>query len=215
MAGFKDTDYFKDLIEFVEEIEKTPESKRDSSDENDEEWAGSRDIEQTLEYARYGYEIENIETEMEGLEAHAEARLEPQHDVAGSMVDMGRYMSGEPECMIDFKFTEANNKYIHLMIGTIEAAGLKTKQMHNRAVAIASIVDNLEDNGYRLKLSLVMANTRFTTGRRDGSSQGNFTIVTIKDYDDIVPIANIAGVLHPSFYRRGIFQYWEGLRSWC
>lgn len=194
---------FNTIGEFIDESQRTPQSKRDSSVKRGD-WSGSKDMAETLDIADNGYELDMIDTILEGIRSNEAIEVQPYYDVSGCEVNVGLYLSGEPECMLEYNVQEATN-FIHIVMGVVESAFVDKEQILNRAAAMTSIVDNLENNGYRVKLSMVIANQGGFT-----KTQHLFTLVGIKDYQEHMDIARVAGILHPGFYRRLIFCYWEG-----
>lgn len=204
-------DYFDNLPEFLGETLKTPSHKRKSSVKNSYRFTGTHDIDESIKYAEYGVDLDKIEVEMKEVEGNTREQLQASFDVSGSEVEMGMYMQGLPECMVEYNMHEVANKFVHIVIGVTEAGGINSQSIINRAAAVASIIDNLENNNYRVRLSMAIGNSGF---KRDSGMEGNMTIVDIKDYDEIMPISNLSGLLHVGFFRRLIFLYWEGHQKW-
>lgn len=207
---FDSCDRFYSLSEFIDTSINTPrtnESKGNSSEKERSGWAGSKDMAETLEIAENGYELDKISAELEGIKSAERYELNQSFQVSGSEVDLGMYMEDIPECMVEFDMIESK-KFVNLIIGVVESAGISSEQIMHRAVAVCSIIDRLESNNYRVKLSLSIANIQFST-----NGHKNWTYVDVKGYKEPMSIAHMAGILHTGFYRRLIFRYWEGHKN--
>jgi hypothetical protein len=126
--------------------------------ENDAKWAGGT-RQEAIDALLHGHApttaaVRRIVDELECLApAVAPATC---YDVTGDAPDIGRYLSGEPECMLSWTTEE------QLRILSVElmlAYGGDTRAlMAARAGAVsAAIVDRLESSGYRVELSVRMA----------------------------------------------------------
>lgn len=207
---FDSLDRFYSLDEFIETSINTPrtnESRGNSSESNGKDFCGTETMEETLEIAENGYELDKISAELEGIRSAERYELNQSFQVSGSEVDLGMYMEDIPECMVEFDMIEAK-KFVNLIIGVVESAGISDEQIMHRAVAVCSIIDRLESQNYRVKLSLSIANINFST-----NGHKNFTYVDVKGYKEPMSIAHMAGILHTGFYRRLIFRYWEGHKN--
>lgn len=204
-------DRFESIEDFIQTATTSKRNKPSSKESYTSEharksWAGSKSLKHTLEIAKNGYELDKIDSQIDSLKAtESQYEMESVFSVSGGDPDLGLYMSGEPECMIDFTAIEAN-KFVHLVIGVTEGAGTSSEQILNRATAVCSVIDRLENRKYRVRLSMGIVNVNFNSKERIT----NCTIVKIKDYKEPMSIAEVAGVLHTGFYRRMIFRYWEG-----
>jgi hypothetical protein len=90
------------------------------------------------------------------------AKPEIVYDVIGNGgIDMGRYMTGEPECMIDWLETDVplheriGGKIIHIVVNMAASAGISANIMQRRGAAVMALVDALEQAGKRVDITLV------------------------------------------------------------
>ena len=207
---FKYIQHFESLDSFIDTAITSKRAKGEhysySSEKEDSGWSGSESLQETLEIAENGYELDKISAELEAIESSEQYELRQSFQVSGGEVEIGRFMTGEPECMIEFDIIESN-KFVNIIIGVTESAGISSEQILNRAVSVCSIVDYLENNKYRVRLSLAIANVNI-----DHAQGIDLTVVDVKDYKEPMSIARLAGILHTGFYRRLIFRYWEGLK---
>lgn len=208
-------DYFPSIPNFVEYIDGY-EQKKDrrllegSSHTGSKSFTGTKDMAQSMEYAREGYELDKIDAELKEIKGTDKFELNPAFDVAGNEVEMGLFMTGVPESMIEYNIDEVKNKYVHLIIGASEACGISSNQIVNRSAAICSIVDMLENNQYRVRLSYLFAGRGFGHSMNEKHS----LLIDIKDYNTPMDMALLAGMLHPGFLRRLVFGFLELHPNW-
>ena len=88
-----------------------------------------------------------------------------QYDVAGSVVDVGRYLAGDPECMGDWADSPAKTaKHLHLAVSW-GVNGCDTEAYALRGAAYMALIDALEaSRQYRLHLYAVAYATEFSGG---------------------------------------------------
>ena len=75
-----------------------------------------------------------------------------QHDVVGGAVDVGAYMTGEPECMLAFVPQEAP-KTVAITVNVIASAFVNKEQIQARGEAVYAAVVALRSSGYLVNLS--------------------------------------------------------------
>ena len=207
MKTFK-TYHYDSLYEFIDQANKTPKHKRESCDVSGikrNEWSQSKSIKDALNIVRNGHELEKIDSKLDQIKTKEKHELEMSYNIAGMLPDVPEFLTGNPACMVNFEKMPTDVNYINLILQIDEASIIKADQFFNRAIAISSIINDLEVNGYRVKLSLCFV-VKFSKGTIG-------TIIDLKDYDQSLGLSEITGVLHPSFLRRIIFLWIEG-RSW-
>lgn len=79
--------------------------------------------------------------------------------IAGDYVDVGRYVTGEPECMVSFAEVRPTD-FIDVLLNIDMLASASVEQNVAYYAAAVSVVDSLERSGYRVKLSGVMYSDR-------------------------------------------------------
>ena len=201
--------YFNSLDEFVETANQTPQSYRKSSKTGSQSFTGCKSIESAIEITKNGFELDKLHTLLNGIKSVDKYEIESYYDIAGCEVEIGRMMAGEPECMLEFTMQE-QHKFIHLIIGLSEACGIDSEQILNRAAAICSIVDHLENNNYRTKLSITFYNPQMKNSSSSRDIDTHFIMVNIKEYMEPLSINKLAGVMHTGTNRRIYFMYMEG-----
>lgn len=177
-------------------------------------WAGCKSYEHAVDIARKGVELERATTALKQLE-HSRQEMVQVNDVTGSVVNMDAYLQGLPENMMEFPIVEEPTKFLNLLVEVGENSYVSSEQMVNKAIAIASVVDNLENNGYRISINVCDLNAfakSYTTGRESFSHDCILaTVVKIKDYHQSLSIGQLIGCCHPSFLRGLIFTHYYGI----
>jgi hypothetical protein len=116
-------------------------------------------------------------------------------DVSGAFVDVAAYLSGVPECMIDFTTENDDRNYVTIITDVAESAAVTTEKIAMKAALIKSIVDTLENQGTRV---------RVIASDLNGHTLILDTYVTVKEYDEPLHAATL-NALHPSFLRFALF----------
>ena len=120
----------------------------------------------------------------------------------GDYIDMGRYMTGEPECF-------GSNVYGRLVkrvriVYSISAAYYVNKAtILRKSIGISQIIDWLESQGVRTEVIAV-----------ESSEVGHFE-VTVKKFEDQFVYNDLLAVTHPEFLRRIFFRFAEYSPSWA
>lgn len=103
--------------------------------------------------------------DLEIAAAHAQRALQDEihtltpsatYDVTGAVVDVARYLSGEPECMIDFPLAELPSfgNFIRVVanIGICPVCAPSQETIRRRGEVIASLVVSLDAAGYGVEV---------------------------------------------------------------
>lgn len=127
---------------------------------------------------------------------------EVDYDVTGEYIDMGRFMSGEPECF-GSNVQGRINKRVRLIFGVGASSIVKSEVIHKRSLYFSQVVDWLEGNGIRTEL------IGFNT------SHCEYIEIVVKRFEDIFNYNDLLVVSHPDFFRRIIFRFIEYSPSWA
>lgn len=166
----------------------------------DEEWCGCKSYNHAIQIAREGLNLETIQTAMSELSIGVRPQ-EEIYSVSGSFVDIGRFIEGEPECMVSFEESQ-DTKFIDVKFLMSENAYVTPEVFTNKAIVLASIVDRLESSGYRVRL--------IACCRVGHSSHFSFDVdMVVKDYAENLSLGQLAGCVAVSFFRKVIFSIIE------
>jgi hypothetical protein len=131
------------------------------------------------------------------------------HDVSGSEVDMGRYLGGIPENMIEYLPVTISKagRTIALCASTCYSASVSVENIKRRGSAIVALALALEKAQHTCEL---WADISVNSSHLDGKATR--VRILVKGVHDIVDPAKIAfAFAHPAAYRMLGFTCWEGL----
>lgn len=128
----------------------------------DSEWAGTKSLEESLRFARYGGWNPDVATEFRDIfESHlpklrtyvADELIEGR-DVSGYEVDVAGYCIGEPEHMHEWLPCEniINKRAFCVLIGHSISSGVTPKEIFIRGQAVVALVRALATMGYELEV---------------------------------------------------------------
>jgi len=124
------------------------------------DWAGTPDWETAIRQARYGWpeglaRMSEMAARLERAVAQrARSRQEVFWDVAGSVVDVGRFVTGDPENMMEFEPQpqDARGRIFVLKVNLSASASVDSKVLFWRGAAIMGLTDLLEKNGFSVEI---------------------------------------------------------------
>lgn len=123
------------------------------------------------------------------IQKHEE--FEPRYDVTGEMVDVGTFLDGTPECMIDFPLEDVQSRKVKLYFDMTVSWKVSQETIINRGAAVLALLDyfksqNIEtelimftNGGYRLddgKLFNVCLSVRIDTENGYSRSMLNYML---------------------------------------
>jgi hypothetical protein len=124
-------------------------------------------------------------------------------DVCGSAIDMGAYMSGEPECMMSFPIVpeERQDKVLKVLLDPGASAGYSAEYLASRAAAVAALLDVLQVLGHSLEIWLA-------SPVKDGRISVHATVVKVNTAGRHVSLDDIMFWCgHPALLRRLVFTH--------
>lgn len=201
------------ISEMIDAMQHAPEQQeqsglRASSLKIDEwRWSDTKTMDEALELARYGWEegrqhlrqaVGRIALDqLVGRRPIVESRL----DFAGDEVDIGAYLHGEPEHMVDYQVRQdTHGKQAMMYVNASMASQVSSERIMQRGGALYAAIEALRTEGYSLGLTMV-----------DSTKNNYFSHYT--EYQ--IPVVRPGGYLdidtaafclaHPAFLRRGVF----------
>lgn len=175
---------------------------------NDNDFAGCS-LQDAITMAKYGWKdsqsIKEIAYDLQSLMTTPEFKNSYIYDHSGDEVDVGRFLSNEPENMIQYTVMEDNSSKLINLIANITFSGVvNTSTIYNRGACIVTLINKLEDLGYKVKLDL------FFSVRSKKTNRYFDILIGVKEYADTLDLDRIAYCLcHPSFLRRIILSILE------
>ena len=126
------------------------------------------------------------------------------YDVTGHYIDVGRYLTGEPECFgveVD-EGSEISTKVAGIRLNSCVSGSVSADDIINRGLTVLLAVDLLESCGIRCEVIVSQATEYCNT-----IEESNVTVKRAKDAVDIDRLAFT--IAHPSFFRRFGFAFCE------
>lgn len=191
--------------EFLADVSETglPKEKAKSEDYRQNAWQGSDSYEHMLEIVQNPVEFTKYVNEfIDEYNTQTEVtQMGMQYDVSGDYVDVGMFLSNEPECMVQFTNETVNKGYATVAISLNEGGDVSANIIHRKALMIASTVASLEEAEIRTQVIVCFAS-------KQKSNKINIESIKVKDFDQLFEI-NQLSCIHTSFYRRGYFRWVE------
>lgn len=180
--------------------------KKLSSDKDDFEFTHTHNFDEAVDLLRNGYEkpleqIKNgVETQTNAMTAQ---RTTVRNDVVGYAPCVPNAILGIPQSMINKEMIAKKAKIVNIIFDTTGAWYTTEEQFIKAGIAVLTIVNSLELNGYRVSLKVVFKNSR----EHDESVMGS---VTVKDWRQPLDLKKMAfPFCHPSMLRRFGFRWLE------
>lgn len=152
-----------------------------------------------------------VDALVEKIDADIAPRLQPAFqsyfDVSGGMVDVGRFLDGEPECMVETRLVEIAKpgRVVTLLISGGVMAGVDTASIIERGCAIVALVDSLEkmQHGCEIWLEMSCAKNRDATPK---TAPVLTHLVKLKSAEDAMDVDMLMfAIAHPARHRRMTF----------
>lgn len=154
-------------------------------------------------------EVDNLLTEVTERLADRLADLyKPAYDFGGAFVDMGRFVEGDPECMVNFQASSDNavGRVVKVVIAGTASWTIAQEWLMKRGVAVLSLIDTINKLGFGVELW--WDNT--VRGRGETKFTSFTTAVKLHDSSDTLDINSVMFALaHPSMLRRLTFSVQE------
>lgn len=125
-----------------------------------------------------------------------------RYDAAGERPDIGRFLSGDPACMMRHGHPKGHKPVITLVIDVAAVGMVTAQQMANFGAAVVAAVDKIESAGRRCAVLVSMASR----------ADRELIVPTwvIKNPEDPVDLAALAYAIgHPAAWRRLGFAIYE------
>lgn len=197
---------YNDPFELIEEGEQG-ERKHLHSRKVGSSFTMSRNWNHMKEIIREGENIPLLENAKEHIVQYTQQLDEALvYDTGGSYVDVGRFLDGEPECMVDFQDSQVSRKFCTVILNGAENASVDAGLMLKKAALTASLVETLEHHKVRCNLMLVYPVDGLSYER--ANNKDAIAAVTIKQHKDPLHLSAF-NAMHPSYFRRAVFGFIE------
>lgn len=218
--------YYDDLNEFWKFTMQDSKARRKSSRENHNiSWHGGLTWEETKEMAISGWregmlEIEKYRAKIVPIITEKVLRIRQTYSVVGYNVDVGAYLSNEPECFISREYEERNypGKIYKLVASISFSAAISPETIIQRGAMICALIDAIEYAGHRVE---VICNDAMSACSSEQCRKGQLKnrgwleiAVNVKKTNQPLEMTDLAFTLaHPAMLRRIMFSVAE-LTGW-
>ena len=203
---------FKSLTQLEDYIENTPLNELfrwaslPSSQENFNNWSGTKNFEEAIEILKNGYQV-GIEKLMGNIKCETKQVNDMagkiMYDIAGFQCSVPRYLQGIPTSMINKKIVPIKKKVITLNKCIDYTGGVSAKQILEYSTRTLQIIRKLEAQGYAVNLNIV-------DGYKCNGGYYEIIKIRVKSCNERINISKLAfPLLHPSMLRRLMFRYVE------
>jgi len=196
-------------------------------------WNGTRSFNEAVKLALTGWEegVEKVLKIRDKLEADIRGQIpisRLEFDVSGDFIDMGRYLTGEPENFgfdedTEFRRDSPIGKVIHIVVNIGASSTLDPKVIIARGATIAALISLLEMTGKRCEVDAVTATYSSNGSDNRGASKSWYvqlagytfsdmwlTRIRLKEANEPLEISKMVMMLaHPSALRRLVFAAYE------
>lgn len=201
-------DGLMDMLEYIEgrgiPMSNVSHKTKDSGNRNKDFYG--KTWSQYVDDVRYGNaeECQMFAGELDTLEDMMKTEKDAMvQDVSGDILDIGAYLDGTPECFRRKTRTETK-PLVRIAVDMGFSGKVKSKAVRNRAVGIAALVNELQQNGFSVDVRIVK--------RTDYCCSYN----EVKGYEmkmhincTPVDIGELSCLCHPCFQRRFCFSLVE------
>lgn len=178
---------------------------QDSTGHRDKgDWSGNVTWDEALILARMGWD-EQLSSAMEVAESaitmaeqeHLTDTFRPMWDVAGDEVDVGRFLSGEPECMIRFPVTRTSTagRVITMCASMSYSGSISAATIRKRGQAIVALAMALSKLGHNTELWMDL------TGQA-GKGTVKVRVLVKGANDELDPARIMFAFAHPAMLRQ-------------
>ena len=185
-----------------------------------ESWRGGSP-EEIMHAARYGWEKHLGDTLnlVESAVTHVERTTDvtdwsPVWDVTGGQVDIGQYLAGEPECMVDYppSKTSKAGRVITLCASTCYSASVSAEQLQARGTLVTAFALELARLGLSIELWADLTTfpgmSGSTTPLPDSKVLSHRVLVKAAN-DELDPARVLFAYAHPGMLRLLAFANWH------
>lgn len=174
----------------------------------DGEWTGTSTWEEAVDLARNGWQegVKRLSDLRDSLMDEVGSLIPepvPVMDVAGEVVDVGAYVTGQPEHMVTWFDDDGRTRQIHVVVNVVASAERSKESMMMRGLLAAGLVDSLEHAGHRVRLDVVSLHGG---GRKYGA------LAHLKRESEVLDLERVVfACAHPSMLRRIVFGAMESV----
>lgn len=177
---------------------------REMVDNDKNPWSGVRTYADAVTIANNGYVPKGGFDSEVGSEASESSIIAAMLDVSGSVVDVGLFLTGEPECMWEFQQVPST-KFVNLVVNLSNNAGVEAKDLFEYAAKVYSLVLRLKQKNIECNLTGVF---------QTNMGQGYRINIELHKQGSVFSAATLSAALHPSSLRRLFIGYMQSMSDY-
>ncbi len=208
-------DSVTEWLAFIKSPTDMPDGERQSLNRNlrsstDPDWAGTRSLLEAIKLCEEGWEkgLDLIDKYSITISEQIVKKLyipEITYDTTGDVLDVGRYVIGEPEDFMSLTPAEIDlePRILHVVANLGASGAVSADSIMHKGAAVCALVDALESHGKRVILDGYETSIGYGGDRIE-------VVVRLKESSGPVQLANLAFLLaHPATQRRLLFASYE------
>lgn len=172
-------------------------------------WKGALDMARGAGYRDALPEVEELSRQVEETVAAQlfQTTFQSTWDVAGAEVDMGRFLSGEPECMIESTpiRLSRHGRAVRIAVPSAVDHRVKAETILARGAAVMALVDILARAQHPLEIWSVAA----LASNRGQAYRASYSVLVQESAQPLDPGRVMFALAHPAMQRRLIFSLRE------
>lgn len=152
----------------------------------------------------HGWEdmAKKLNTKLQRMNVSKQTKQKTVYDVCGYQCSVPRYLQGIPTSMINKQTIKQKQKVLNIYKSISYTWKVSTKTIIDESVKVLHCVNELEKQGYRINLFIIVA--------LQSRDRNNIILVKIKDASQKMNVKQVAfPLVHPSMLRRMIFRVIE------
>lgn len=174
---------------------------------DDENWSGTKTYEEAVKYILGGYEKPLDALKRGVITANTKStsprRCRPMNDIIGYIPNVPAAVIGLPQSMIRQDIEPKKSKIIDIIYSPTVNCDTSSSDIEKAGIAIISIINDLEKNGYRVSLSIA-----FYLAEEDNDRA--IATVKVKDWRQPIDLKKIAfPIANAGMLRRIGFKWLE------
>jgi hypothetical protein len=206
---------FSSFGEFIARASSNRDPRSSDKKWDDKNWAKTNTLSEGVKSASVGYA--EIRPQVNAIMDIMEERLAEKfgnrfvthYDVAGAFVDVGRFVTGEPECMVQWaeEPSASMGRVVRVCVAGTASASVTSEAIIKRGTAIVALLDTLHKLGVGVEL---WWDSTISGDKNDKKQTVYSTAVKLHDSSEPLDVdALMWAVAHPSMLRRLVFSVQE------
>jgi hypothetical protein len=202
---------FSSLSQLISELSRRDNNQvmrnEHSSQKKGDSWAGTNTYEEAVKYILGGYEKPLDALKRGVITANTKStsprRCRPMNDIIGYVPNVPAAVIGLPQSMIRQGIEPKKSKIINIIYSPDANFMTSSETIEKAGIAVLSLINNLEKNGYRIALSIA-----FYVGEKNNEEA--IAMVKVKDWRQPIDLKKIAfPICNSGMLRRFGFKWLE------